>query len=129
MVISTSATVAATLADRPSRCSTGARSSDRVTPPNAADRKPARVTPICTADRKRLGFSVSRAMVWPRLPRWASWRIWLSRSDTSAISAAAKMPPIRMKTRINAMLSSTVLMEGSEHSWSRRSAWPLTSAA
>ena len=125
-MISTSATVEATLSDRPSRWSTGARS-DSVTPPNAADRKPARVTPICTADRKRLGFSVSRATVRPRLPQLASWRIWLSRSDTC--SGAAKTPPIRMKTRINAMLSSTVLMEGSEHSCLVGRLMPLTCAA
>ena len=111
MVIRIRAMVSATGLARPIRCSTGDRSSASVAPPNAADRNPATVTPICTAERKRLGFSASRATVCPRLLRWDSWRIWLSRSDTRAISAAAKIPPTTMKHKINKMLSRTSLMK------------------
>ena len=49
----------------------------------------------------------ARATVCPRLPRWASCLTWLSRSETSAISAAAKTPPTTMKTMINETLRTT----------------------
>ena len=65
-----------------------------VAAPNVPDSRVATVTPICTADRNRLGSWASRAARWPRLPRFISERTWPSRSETRAISAAAKNPPI-----------------------------------
>ena len=104
-VINTSATASATGAPIGSRrCSSGLSEPAKVAPPKAADKKPARVTPICTAERNWLGLACSLATAWPRLPRWASCFTWLSRSETSAISAAANTPPMAMNTTINAAL-------------------------
>ncbi|GAA3316779.1 hypothetical protein GCM10020219_036710 [Nonomuraea dietziae] len=71
----------------------------------------ATVTPICTADRKRLGSWASFATLAPLRPRCSSFRIWLSRRETRAISAAAKKPPIRMKSRTMALLAATLFNE------------------
>ena len=79
----------------------------RVAAPNAPDSRVARVTPIWTVDRNRLGSCASRAARWPRLPRLASARTWPSRSETSAISAAAKKPPISTMTRTMRMSQPT----------------------
>jgi len=111
-VTNTRASGSATPAGRPAERSTGASSSARVAPPNAADRKPDSVTPICTADRNRFGWAARLATAAPRLPRVLSARTCESRSDTSAISAAAKIPPTRMNSRISRMLA-TVGFNGS----------------
>ena len=95
------------------RASWDFRSLARVAAPNAPDSRVASVTPIWTADRNRLGFPASLAARWPRLPRRASDRIWPSRSDTSAISAAAKKPPMRMITRTMRMSQPTAFTSGS----------------
>lgn len=82
-----------------------------VAAPKDADRNPETVTPICTAERKLLGFWVSFSTVRPRCPLPASCLTWLSRSVTSAISAAAKVPPIRMNRKISAMSDHTVVVD------------------
>ena len=109
-MISTRATVLATDSGRPSFCRCGDRPSASVAPPKAADRKPIRVTPIWTADRNRFGLAATLATISPRRPRCDSDLSWLSRSETSAISAAAKTPPISTKTRIRTMLSRVSFM-------------------
>ncbi|KAI3473762.1 hypothetical protein Pfo_031649 [Paulownia fortunei] len=58
---------------------------------------PATVTPICTADRKRFGSRPSAATRAPREPRRSSCCSCDSRSETRAISAAAKTPPTSTK--------------------------------
>ena len=104
---STREMVPATGSATPHRTNTTASASAIVAPPNAAERKPERVTPICTAERNRLGLPVRRSMARPRLPRPASCRTWLSRRVIRAISAAAKVPPMTMKTAMRAMSVST----------------------
>jgi hypothetical protein len=99
----TSATASAAPLASPRATRTGDSSAARVAPPKAAERNPDSVTPTCTADRKRLGLAVSRATVWPRFPRCASCLTWLSRSETKDISAAAKIPPTVMNTKIRTM--------------------------
>ena len=74
--------------------------SAKVAAPYAPVNRVASVTPICTADRNRFGSWASFAARWPRLPRRESLRIWPSRSETRAISAPAKNPPMRMMTRM-----------------------------
>src|SRR5690606_12150429 len=88
--------------------STGESCTLSLSAPNAAESMVATVTPICTADRKRLGSRASLATRSPRRPCWASLRTWLSRSETMAISAAAKKPPTRMNSRTTAMLAAMV---------------------
>ena len=100
------------------------RSSARVAAPNAPDSSVASVTPIWTADRNRLGFCASLAARWPRLPRLASERTWPSRSDTRAISAAAKKPPMKMMTRTMTMSQPTAFTSGSLTSRVGRQEWP-----
>ncbi len=80
----------------------------RVSAPTAADSTVATVIPICTAERKRFGSRASLATREPRLPSSASLRTWLSRRETMAISAAAKNPPIRTKTRTRTMFAATL---------------------
>ena len=69
----------------------------------------ASVTPICTAEKNRFGSCASLAAFWPRLPRLASALIWPSRSETRAISEAAKNPPMQMMTRTTMMSRTTLL--------------------
>ena len=109
-MISTRARGCAIPSGTPQPTSTNANASDKVAPPTAAERKPETVTPIWTAERKRLGSAVRWATAWPRLPRPLSCLTWLSRSDTRAISAAAKTPPMRMKRKISAMLPATLFI-------------------
>ena len=106
-VISTSDRGAATTSGMPHRTSTGVRRAAMVAPPKAAESMPETVTPICTAERNRLGLPVSRSIARPRLPLPASWRTWDSRRVTSAISAAAKTPPMRMNRPMRAMSANT----------------------
>ena len=84
-------------------------SSASVVAPNEADRKPENVTPICPAERKRLGSATRRATVAPRRLRAASPWTWLSRRDTSDISAAANTPPQTMSANTTATLSAISL--------------------
>ena len=107
----------------PRSSSTGARSSASVAPPNAADRKPGSVTPTWTAARNRFGSSLSSATTRPRRPLSASARAWLSRSETSAISAAAKTPPMRTKRTAPGRSTRRVPFTGRRPSPS--SAWPV----
>ena len=75
--------------------------------PTVPDSSVASVTPICTADRNRLGSWASRAARWPRLPRFMRVRICPSRSETRAISAAAKNPPTSTMSRTSTMSQPT----------------------
>ena len=77
-----------------------------MTAPNALDSSAVDVTPIWTADRKRLGLETSRATAAPRRPVSASARTWLSRKETSAISAATNTPSMMISSRTMPMLSS-----------------------
>ena len=120
-VITTSARGCATDAGIPHPIKTGESPSARVAPPKAADRKPDRVTPICTADRNRLGLLVSRSIARPRFPLDASCLICDSRKVTKAISAAANVPPIRMKSAMSA-ISETADISGRSPSCSHPSA-------
>src|SRR5437899_312013 len=108
-VIEIRATVVERPCGSPHDSSTGANSSASVAAPNAADRKPAKVTPICSAARKRFGFEARENTRCPRRPRAASVRSWLSRSDTSAISVAAKAPPMQTKTTTRAIFAQVEL--------------------
>ncbi len=80
-------------------------SSDSVTAPNALDSSAVDVTPICTAARKRFGSPTSLATAAPRRPVSARPRTWLSRSETSAISAATKTPSMTIRSRTIPMFS------------------------
>lgn len=91
----------------PSR--TGANSGPSASAPRAADSTVATVTPTWMADRKRLGSRASFCTRAPRRPSRLRRRIWLSRRETIAISAAAKNPPIRMNMRTRAMVTATLL--------------------
>ena len=104
-VRTTRAVVAAASSPRPSRSRYGARSGARVEPPYAAEKKPATVTPICTAARKRLGLRATSATRAPRAPLRSIAVSWLSRSETRAISVAAKTPPTRTNSSTSARLS------------------------
>ena len=83
----------------PSLTSADRMAAASVAAPNAPETSVATVTPICTADRKRFGSWASFAARWPRLPRCASCRTWPSRSETRAISAPEKNPPMSKMTR------------------------------
>src|SRR5690625_806781 len=102
-VVPTKATVLATPLDRPRASSAGETWGAICAAPKDAEKKPARVTPIWTEERKRLEFEVSRATRAPAPPRSAIARTWLSRSETRAISEAAKTPPRRTKRKTRAM--------------------------
>ena len=67
----------------------------------AEARKPARVMPIWMVARKRFGSFASRASTRPALLVRSNRWIWLSRSDTNAISLPAKsaLMTIRIPTR------------------------------
>src|SRR5919107_256321 len=84
---------------RPARRSSGSIFTDSRSPPSAADRKPARVTPTCAPARNRFGSLLSSATIRPRRPRGASAAAWLSRNETSEISAATKIEAMMMKVR------------------------------
>ena len=112
-VIVTRDTGPATDSGRPQPISTAEVGSSSVAPPKAADRNPDMVTPICTADRNRFGLAASAATVRPRWPRVESCLTWLSRSDTSAISAAANTPPTMMNRKISRMLLTMGFIEWS----------------
>ncbi len=106
-VMATVTTANATADDQPDPSprlfSPRSRKATRVADPYTPETSVARVTPICTEDRKRLGSWASLAAFWPRRPPWESLRIWPSRSETSAISDAAKKPPISTMTRTMTM--------------------------
>src|SRR5512139_2602502 len=118
-VTSTSAAALENPCGSPQPTSTGARSSERVAPPNAAERKPASVTPTWTADRKRFGSSLSSATIRPRRLCPANVRTWLSRKDTRAISAAAKTPPMRTNRMTSPTLASVLFTDCDLGPWTR----------
>src|SRR5512139_2938628 len=123
-VTSTSAAALENPCGSPQPTSTGARSSERVAPPNAAERKPASVTPTWTADRKRFGSSLSSATTRPRRLWPARVRTWLSRKDTRAISAAAKTPPMRTKRTTSPMFASVPFTVYDLHPWTEDKGLP-----
>src|SRR3954468_8519269 len=113
MVTSTNASVSARPSRMPRATSQSANGWERVLAPKAAEKKPARVTPTWTAARKRLGSLSSRWTACPRRPPLSAIaRTWDSRSETRAISAPEKAPPIRTKTTTMTMLSQTSLTSG-----------------
>ena len=114
MVTSTSASVLdEPLADARGPPASRPSGADSVLAPNAAEKKPASVTPTWTAARKRLGSLSSRCTALPRRPPFSAIaRTWDSRSETSAISAPEKAPPIRTNTTTMMMLSQTSLTGG-----------------
>ena len=74
--------------------------------PKAAEMNPASVTPTWTAARNRFGWSMRVRNRGPRRGSDSTSRlIWLSRSETSAVSDAAKNPPISVKTRMIAKVA------------------------
>src|ERR671920_424529 len=129
MVTSTRASVPARPSCRPRPTSQAANGRERVLAPNAAEKNPARVTPTWTAARKRLGSLSRRCTALPRRPPFSPIaRTWDSRSETSAISAPEKAPPIRTKTTTITMLSQTSLTGGvllSKGAVGRRPCCPL----
>src|SRR3954463_7463102 len=108
----TRASVSERPTDTPCATSQSAKGAERVLAPKAAEKKPARVTPTCTAARKRFGSLSRRWTACPRRPPSAIARTCDSRSETSAISAPEKAPPIRTKTTTMTMLGQTSLTGG-----------------
>jgi hypothetical protein len=105
MVTRTSDSVPASPSCTPLPSSQSATGAASVLAPKAAEKKPATVTPTWTAARKRFGSAISFWTARPRRPCSESARTWDSRSETSAISAPEKMPPINTKTNTMAMFS------------------------
>jgi len=97
IVIPMNASVCASRSGIPQRTNWSPSGSASVAAPNAAEKNPASVTPTCTAARNRLGSPTSLASRSPRAPCSVSDLTWLSRSETSAISAAEKQPPSSTK--------------------------------
>src|SRR5829696_6325766 len=93
MVMPMKDSVSASPSGTPQPTSASATGPASVAAPNAAEKKPASVTPTWTAARNRLGSPTSLASRSPRAPRSVSALTWLSRNETSAISAAEKHPP------------------------------------
>ena len=99
IVIEISASVSLTVLDKPHSSNTGETYSPRRSAPKAAERNPRKVIPTWAAAKNLFGFLVSATTRSPRLLFPSSWRIWDSRSEISAISAATKNPAIPIKRR------------------------------
>ena len=120
-VIATRATGSATDSGTPSPCSHAETDGEMVAPPNAEEKNPATVTPTWTAERKVLGSRTSSAIFAPRGPERSMSSTCEGRSDTIAISVAAKTPPMITKSRTRATLvSRAASMESGYAAWSRR---------